>query len=104
MQQDANKMIKQLNNEALQTATGGCAGCGHIASAALRKGNKAVNKFLKAQTGGGPIDAALSHSQKGVKLTGLAQRATQSVITPPKQDCLHCKNFKGFVKELASQA
>jgi hypothetical protein len=102
MQQDTNKMIKQLNNEALQAATGGCAGCGFVASAALEKSNKAYGKFFKAQAATGSIDAALPHSEKGAKLRNLAQRATDSRITPSKPGCLHCKNFKSHLKELVS--
>jgi hypothetical protein len=103
MQQDASRMIKQLNNEALQTATGGCTGCGHIASAALRKSDKAISKALKIHAETRSAEAASPHSAKGIKLSGLAMRAANSMLMPPKPGCSHCKKFTGFAKELVSQ-
>jgi hypothetical protein len=103
MQQDANKMIKQLDNEALQTATGGCTGCGFVASTALEKSGKTLNKLQKALREGGSSEVIARHSEKSTKLRDLAQRATNSIPTPSKPGCSHCKNFKGFAKELVPQ-
>jgi hypothetical protein len=103
MQQDANKMIKQLNNDDLQTATGGCMGCAHIASVALEKSGKTLSKLHKTLREGGSSEVISRYNEKSAKLRDLAQRATNNTTTPPKQGCHNCKKFTGFVRELAPQ-